>query len=92
MKPEELKKEIDELKRRFDALNASTTIPYNVAVAIKARMEQDFVAGDSSSKTAASATQAVNEGGISTYNVAIPMTGFIEIIFNGITYNIPYYT
>lgn len=89
---EELQRQINELKARLDKLNASTTMPYDVAVAIKARFEQDFPQGDSSSKTAASETQAVDEGGISSYNVARPMDGFIELTFNGVTYNIPYYT
>lgn len=88
---EELQQQINTLKDRLDALNSSTTIPFEVAVAIKARLEQDFTQGDSSATTAGSQTQAVNEGGIATYNVAKPMTGFIEVIFRGITYNVPYY-
>lgn len=41
-----------------------------------------------SSKSAASATQAVNEAGSGTYNVMKPPTGFISI--GG--YNVPYIT
>lgn len=88
---ETLKKRIEELEGKFNSLSSSTTIPFNVAVAIKARMEQDFVAGDSSAVSASTYTQAVSEAGSGSYNVAKPMTGFIEVIFGGITYNIPYY-
>ncbi len=87
----ELQKQIDDLKKDFDSLNSSTTIPYNVAVAIKARLEQDFTQAGAGVVTPPAYTQAVNEGGSATYNVAKPMAGFISITFGGITYNIPYY-
>lgn len=44
----------------------------------------------SSTKTAVSARQAVNEGGVATYNVSKPPDGFF--IIEGTSYNIPYFT
>jgi hypothetical protein len=92
---ERQQEEINNLSKKvqdqIDALKSSTTIPLEIATAIKARLEQDFVAGDSSSVGAGTHTQAVNEAGVASYSVAKPMTGFIEILFNGVTYNVPYY-
>ena len=34
---------------------------------------------------------SVNESGNSTYNVASPMIGFINIVINGTSYAVPYY-
>lgn len=44
----------------------------------------------SSVKTVASATQAVNEGGLATYNVAKIPDGFFLV--EGTNYNVPYFT
>lgn len=100
MTPQELKNEIEllkkentELKTMFaDLLNVSS-IPYEHEEAMRIRLNiNSFLQGVIGSKTAASETRAVDEGGSGVYNVAQPMDGFIEIGINGTTYNIPYYS
>lgn len=49
-----------------------------------------YVKIGSSVKTVASVTQAVNEGGVASYNVAKIPSGFFLIV--GTNYNIPYFT
>lgn len=88
---EELKKQVETLTSMVKALYSSTTMPLDVAGAIKTRLEQDFTEGAASSVLPATYTQAVNEGGSATYNVSKPMTGFIQVKFGGVIYNVPYF-
>lgn len=69
-----LQKQIDQLEARLDQLSNNATIPFEVGEAFRARL---FGLG-SSTKTASSETQSVNEAGGSTYSVAKPMDGFLE--------------
>jgi len=85
----QLKKEVEELKGRLDNLNSSTTIPLDVGEAFKKRLQPASV--DISTKTVASASKQVNEGGSAVYNVTKPMTGFIKILVNGIARDVPYF-
>ena len=83
MTPEE---RITALEQEIERLKNATTISYEVEQAFRARVGTDVAI---SSKAVASRT--VNEGGSSSYSVALPMTGFITINVNGIVVNVPYY-
>lgn len=82
---ENIQEQIDELKKRLDAMNASATLPFEIATTMKDRVLGDVVG--ISSITAASETVIVSVGSAA----AKPMTGFITVNFNGVVYNIPYY-
>lgn len=82
--------EINKLQEQVDLMRSSGSFPYDIEQAIRARIEP--VSLLSSTKTAASETQAVNEGGSGSYNVAKPMDGFEERVVDGIKRYYPYYT
>lgn len=99
MTNEELQKQIVDLNTKVDALTktleymtSNGTFPYEIGVAIKDRLSDEFSSGGSSATSPVTYTQTVNESGSATYDVAKVMTGFISITFGGNTYNIPYYT
>lgn len=77
-----LESEIEELRRQLRELQVVNTMSPDLARSIGLSVIA------TSAKTAASETQAVNEGGVATYNVAKAPDGFISIA----GYNIPYYT
>lgn len=87
MTPEQAQK-LDELYAFMESLKNTTTIPFDVAVAFADRFDAK---PDVSGKTAASATQGVDEAGIDTYNVTTAPSGFITIKVNGVPRNVPYY-
>lgn len=90
---EQLQSQIDSLQQELNKLRNTTTIPYEVEQAFRFRLGIDnFTQLDASSKTTASETQAVNEAGASSYNVAKPMDGFKQVTIGGSTLYIPYYT
>jgi len=70
-------------------MRSSGSFPYDVEQAIIDRL--DFTVFDPSAKTAASETQAVDEAGIATYNVAKPMDGFDQRLVDGVIRYYPYY-
>lgn len=84
-----LKQQIAQLQSEFNSLKSFSTIPFEVRTAILELIGQ--VTGQPSTKTAASETQAVNEGGSASYDVAKPMDGFIVVIVNNIPRKVPYY-
>lgn len=86
---EDLLKRIEILEAKLKELEASSTIPFDVEKAFRGRLNPASVVG--SSKTAASETQSVSEGGAASYSVAKPMDGFLVVSFNGVTRNIPFY-
>lgn len=79
---QQLEDELKALKRMILEMQTSNSISPD----FKATLSRSVVT--SNAKTAASETQAVDEGGAATYNVAKPMDGFVTI--GG--YNIPYYS
>lgn len=86
---EELQRQITALQAEIDSLKNASSIPFDVGSAFEERLSKTVTAP--STKTAASETQAVDEGGVATYSVAKPMDGFIKIFINGIERNVPYY-
>lgn len=90
---EQLQNKIDSLQQELDKLRNTTTIPFDVEQAFRFRLGINSLTRlDTSVKTAASETQSVSEGGVSSYNVAKPMDGFKQVTIGGSTLYIPYYT
>ena len=85
----QLQDQVDKLQAQVDLLKSSATFPYDVENAIKDRISTNVF--DQSTKTAASETQAVNEGGLATYSVAKPMGGFDQRLVDGVVRYYPYY-
>lgn len=86
-----LTKQVENLTNIIQLMSSSGTFPYDIAIAIQDRLSNVIPTTGISGVTAGSKTQAVDEAGIASYNVAKPMDGFVAIISNGVTYNIPYY-
>lgn len=88
----QIQAQIDNLQEQLDMLKANATIPYEVEQAFRTRLNiESFTALAASSKTAVSETQAVNEAGTASYDVAKPMDGFRQVNIGGSTIYIPYY-
>lgn len=85
----QLQLQINELQHQIDMMRSSASFPYDVEQAIIERL--DLTVFDASAKTAASATQAVNEAGTNTYDVAKPMDGFEQRVVDGSIRHYPYY-
>jgi len=68
----------------INSLSSANTVPKELANALGARIL------GVSSKGAASATQAVNEGGSAQYSVMIAPTGFVKGYIQGKEVDIPY--
>lgn len=86
----QLQKQVEDLKQQVDLLRSSGSFPYDIENAIRDRIEP--VSLLPSVKTAASETQAVNEGGSASYSVAKPMDGFEQRAVDGQLRYYPYYT
>lgn len=93
MENEELNRRVTFLENFIRSIAGNTTIPHDVEQAFRSRLEIGELARlRASTKTAASETQAVSEGGAASYNVAKPPDGFREFVVGGSTLYIPYYT
>ena len=89
MTPEE-KRKLQEVYDFIQKLKSSTTVPFEVEGALRERLNP--VSFTTSTKTTASETQAVNEGGMASYDVAKPADAFVELTWNNTRIYIPYYT
>lgn len=85
----QLQSQVNQLQQQLDMLRSSASFPYDVQQAIENRIEIEFFTP--SAKTALSETQAVDEGGIATYDVAKPMDGFEQRLVDGVIRYYPYY-
>ena len=83
MSPQE-RIEFEQMKATLESLRQVLDVPF--IESMKLRLNDSYPALDVSTKTSASATQAVNEGGASTYSVMYPPTGFIQIDGKNIPY------
>ena len=92
---ESTQNELRALRVEFDALKNKTSIPFEIDSAFRDRFELDTFSTNilqTSAKTLASETRAVDEGGTATYNVPKLHDGFIETTINGVIFYIPYYS
>lgn len=88
-----MQEQIDELKRKIEALENVTTIPFEVEQALRERLGiQYYSTIQADSKSASSENQSINEGGVATYSVMKPPDGFVKTIINGSTVYLPYFT
>lgn len=85
----QLEQQIQQLQSVVELMRSSATYPYDMEQALTDRLNP--VTFTPSTKTAASETQAVNEGGVATYNVAKPADGFEERVVDGVIRYFPYY-
>lgn len=88
MTPEQIQQIVD--ARILEILGDYSKIPLQVQKALELRLTANNIT--SSAKSVASETQAVNEGGVATYNVPKLIDGFVQTTINGATIYIPYYT
>lgn len=97
---QKLQRQIDELQKQLDTLKSSTTIPFDIDKAFRKRFDLDNMIDQreldayiiTSSKSATSENQAVDEAGAATYSVLKKPDGFVEIVISGTTYYLPYFT
>jgi len=96
MTPEErqqfndMKKELEELKQFKKSLESSHSIPLPIDQAFRGRF--GFSTINTSSKSATSENQAVNEGGTDTYSVLKPPDAFVQVKIGSTYYYIPVFT
>lgn len=87
-----LMEKVKNLEQENKKLRANSTIPYSVEQAFRVRLGD---LGDDelavSTKGANSENQAVNEGGLATYDVLGDPVGFLEVDLGGTVYYLPYY-
>lgn len=91
MTPEE-RQQLRELMDWKQSLEMSHTIPLNIDQSFRGRFINDIIQPASSSKSATSENQAVNEGGSSTYSVLKPPDAFLQLQIGTTIYYIPVFT
>ena len=84
-----LKRELAELRDDFNKLRSSTTIPYDIDQAFQQRIGDKTL--KVSTKGVNTEDQAVNEGGVATYDVLGDPDGFLQITIANTIYYLPYY-
>ena len=86
-----LKREIEELKNWKKTLENSATIPLVIDQSFRKRFEtfSDII---TSTKSATSENQGVNEGGVASYSVMNKPDGFLQITISGVVYYLPYFS
>jgi len=93
MTPQEMEKEIIELKRQMKLLKSTSTIPFEIEKAFEDRLDiRKFIKPLISAKLANSENQAVDEAGAGTYNVLGNPTGFVVMTLSGTDTYIPYFS
>lgn len=86
---QEQERKLNELYDFMQKMKNSTTIPFDVAEAIKARNPRTSLIV--SSKGVDTEDVTVNEAGTGSYQVMNDPDGFLEIEISGTTYYIPYF-
>lgn len=90
---EELQKQIDELKQDIKNLNASTTIPFDVAESMKIRVLEDVNTLATSGKSASSENSSINIVAVpAVISVLNQPDGFLQVVINNNTYYLPFYS
>lgn len=89
---EQLKREITELKTKVSFLENYATIPYPVEQAFKQRLGiPSFVSFSTSTKSATSEAQTVDEAGSASYIVLKNPDGWEERVVNNVVRYYPYW-
>jgi hypothetical protein len=93
LKIQELETSIANLQNEVNLLKATATIPFDVEMAFRKRLNIDsFTPTETSSKGATTENQSVNESGASSYSVLKAPDGFLQITLSGSVYYLPYFT
>lgn len=82
---------ITQLENEMRQLRAASTIPYDVEVAFKSRLNIEQGELLTSTKAASTESKLVDEAGSSSYSVSKLMDGFVQKNLLGTTIYIPYY-
>lgn len=90
---EDLQKRIDDLEKKFKAIEASATIPKPVEDAFRERLRLEIISSiTNSSKPSSSEGQLVDEAGIATYSVLKNPDAYLQVIINGTVYYLSAWT
>lgn len=90
---EDLQKRIDDLEKKYKAIEASATIPKPVEDAFRERLRLEIISSiTSSGKSASSESQTVNEGGVASYGVLKNPDAYLQVNINGTVYYLPVFT
>lgn len=84
-----LKQRITKLENELKKLSSSTTIPFNVEQAFRARITLGELTASTKANT--SEDKTVNEGGVSVYAVLDRPDGYDKRVDAGVTKYYPYY-
>lgn len=85
----QIQEQIDSLQEQLNSLSSSSTIPFEIGEAFKDRIGGSEVIP--SSKTVASETQTINEGGIAIVTALDVPDSFGSVLVNGAIKYIPLY-
>lgn len=89
MTPEQ-QQQLSELIEFKKNLESSNSIPLAIDQSFRDRFQFSVVS--TSSKSATSENQAVNEGGVATYSVLKAPDAFLQVVIGGIIYYLPIFT
>lgn len=90
---EDYQNRIEELERKFKALEAGGTLPKPVEDAFRERLRIDVITATTvSSKSISSENQSVNESGVASYSVLKTPDVFLQVNIGGTIYYIPAFT
>lgn len=83
---------IIDLENKVKALEAASTIPYNVEQALRQRLGMGSITVLTvSGKSTNSEDQTVDEGGAGNYSVLSDPAGWLQVTIASTVYYIPYY-
>lgn len=89
---EELKNTVDKLVNNHNSLYNSSTIPHDIDQALRTRFGITNQSIATTTKSATSENQVVDESGVASYSVMGIPDGFIKLSLNGTIYNLPYFS
>ncbi len=90
---EDLQKRIDDLEKKFKAIEASATIPKPVEDAFRERLRLEVISSiNTSGKSGSSESQTVNEGGVQVYTVLKNPDNYLQVNINGTVYYLAAWT
>jgi hypothetical protein len=89
----DLQQQINELRQEIKNLNASTTIPFDVAESMKIRVLEDINTLATSGKDATSENETVTITGTpQSFTKLKQPSGFLQVVINNNAYFIPFYS
>lgn len=86
----QLKRQVEELTQRLNALSSTATIPWEVDAAFRDRLGGSLIT--TSTKGVNSEDVTINEAGSGTFVVMNDPDAFLQVIVEGTIYHIPVFT